>query len=406
MSLGGYKFRGYYCQKGSLTDAQWALLMHKTKVAAFMAANTAASAGWDYDMTGSPDGNYHCLDSVGNNYVTCFKRVIDADTTHYFCILTLTKYQTTGSTSGYVSTDKFPWCSTGKLCQFATSFVRAGVTQFSYNNAANQWETGQSLLLATGNIGPYNITGWTTDYLYQNVTTYSYLALSSVYFGFAVKGSSVVMFSGPSRSGIAVSVISEDAFSSLAVDGNNIQKNYLYCNFQSLATSASDGTNMESGNAYYESTWYQSISRAIVSVETPNGEQNMQSGRSYFAISPNAQYSGNIQNYPFQSVTAFTYRGDEIAHTYIRGEVNVDLIAVNYPPTGAFPTRLSTVANGKYLTVCSYSLPAYYQILGCVNTGSDLAGQNSQTKQYVFYVGWDPSNPDITQASAWTEYTE
>ena len=30
MSLGGYKFAGRYCEKGSLTDAQWALRMHKT----------------------------------------------------------------------------------------------------------------------------------------------------------------------------------------------------------------------------------------------------------------------------------------------------------------------------------------------------------------------------------------
>lgn len=405
MSLGGYKFAGRYCQKGSLTDAQWALKMHKTKVAAFMAANTLSGAGWDYDMTGSPDGNYHCLDSVGNNYVTCFKRVVDESTTHYFCILTLTYYMPSGSASGAITTSRFIYCSTGLLCGLATSFVRSGVTRFSFSTAATEWNTGQSLLLATGNIGPYNVS-WQGAYMPRNNTSYSYLALSSVYFGFAVKGSSIIMFSGPSRSEIAVSVISEDAFSSLAVDGNNMQKKYLYCNFQSLATSTNETTHMESGAAYYESTWYQSISRAIVSVETPNGEQNWQSGRSYFAISPNAQYSGNIQNYPFQSVTAFTYREDEIAHTYIRGEVNIDLIAVNYPQTGTFPARLSTVANGKYLTVCSYSLPAYYQILGCVNTGSDLAGQNSQTKQYVFYVGWDPSNPDITQSSSWTEYTE
>ena len=40
MSLGGYKFTGKYCNRGSLTDTQWVLLMHKTKVAAFMGANT------------------------------------------------------------------------------------------------------------------------------------------------------------------------------------------------------------------------------------------------------------------------------------------------------------------------------------------------------------------------------
>ena len=52
MSLGGYKFAGRYCEKGSLTDQQWALLMHKTRLAAFMAANTLSGAGWHFCKNG------------------------------------------------------------------------------------------------------------------------------------------------------------------------------------------------------------------------------------------------------------------------------------------------------------------------------------------------------------------
>ena len=46
MALGGYKFAGYKCSNdGTLTDAQWALRIHKTRIKAFLEANTLANTG-------------------------------------------------------------------------------------------------------------------------------------------------------------------------------------------------------------------------------------------------------------------------------------------------------------------------------------------------------------------------
>ena len=51
MSLGGYKFEGRYSNRGSLTDTEWCLQIHKTRIAAFMAANARANAGWTFDYS-------------------------------------------------------------------------------------------------------------------------------------------------------------------------------------------------------------------------------------------------------------------------------------------------------------------------------------------------------------------
>lgn len=397
MSLGGYKFAGRYCQKGSLTDQQWALLMHKTKVAAFMAANTLANAGWDYDMTGSPDGNYHCLDTVGNNYVTCFKRVVDESTTHYFCILTLTKYGGTSvTTAGYVSTNRFARGAQGSNdtsttyylgAYYASYFVRYGIAPFSYSTAATQLDDGQSYLLPVGNPG-YRST-WSGSS--TNDSTLTLLAVSTNYYGFAVKGSSIITFTGPSASGVAVSLLSLDAFSSKFVDGNNALSNTLMINTQGIASSK-----------YEKDDAYHVYSSSIVVASCPNGSQNATDSFCFVDCDPLAFYeSTNIQAYPFQSVSVKTWRTDSTAKTIARGTVNVDLLAINYP--ASLLTKFTTFANGKYLVLDGVNESQ--------NSPQKLFGQVSYPSgHYIYtigvYCGWDPSNPDITQASSWTEYTE
>ena len=404
MSLGGYKFAGRFCQKGSLTNVQWALLMHKTKVAAFMAANALANAGWDYDMTGSPDGNYHCLDTVGNNYVTCFKRVVDADTTHYFCILTLTAYNAKSSPGvGYISTSTFLLRyiynqNTYYLTGCNTAFVRAGVTPFSYDTAATSLDTGQSPMMPTGNPGPY-ARSWTST-SGNNNTTYSYLALSSVYFGFAIKGSSIVMFSGPSPSGIAISLVSENAYSEWFVEGSNTHKNFIYINFQCMVYQ-SVSTHGELDSAYFDSDT-NGAKLTVVSTEIPNGNTWYNSYSANFSLvaSPISRYTST--DIPFQGLTSYSYLNDSVSGTYACGNVNIDLVSMNFQPSQS--SRLSVLANGKYLVAAVYKYTTPMQYLGYTAYSNGII--NDSTIYGTFYVGWDASNPDITQASSWTEYRE
>lgn len=392
MSLGGYKFRGYYCQKGSLTDAQWALLMHKTKVAAFMAANTAASAGWEYDMTGSPDGNYHCLDSVGNNYVTCFKRVVDADTTHYFCILTLTKYGGTNvTTAGYVATNRFCYVNNSSCLgpYYCSNFIRFGTVQISYSTAISTWLSGQTLLLPVSNLG-YVVNNWYDGSTYDGSN--SLFSATTNYYGYAVKGSDIIILSGPNMSGCSISVVSMDAFSSKFSDGNNMLEDGFYLNLQSYSSY---------DNSYENKSGYSANgSDTVVMVSAINGGQFGTDTASFIMSSPVSSYAGQAPAYPFQSVTAFSVICDSVTKTSARGVIKSELLSINYPPSSSSVSKFSTWAGGKLLALYTHTKSAPVSLFGASNTPND-----QQFQTYVTYVGWDPSNPDITQASAWTEYT-
>ena len=393
MSLGGYKFAGRYCQKGSLTDAQWALLMHKTKVAAFMAANTAANAGWQYDMTGSPDGNIHCLDSVGNNYVTCFKRVVDENTTHYFCVLTLTKYGGTSvTTTGYVATDRFGYNYANSTIgpDSASYYVRLGTVPFNYSSSATEWNVGQTLLIPVGNPGR----GGSWGASYTNDGTNSLFSNSINYYGFAIKGSDIIAFAGPSTSGAAVSALSFDAFSSKFVDGNNKLIDVVFVNFQTVASGYT--------NCYEKYSGYTSIGKSVVMVTSPNGNEHSYDISSFVSSPVISCYSGQAPEYPFQAVTAHSYKVDSVSNTSARGVIKTELIAINYPPSGSTVSKFSVWANGNLLALYTYTKSS----ANVQEFGQTSAAENQQVLTYTAYVGWDPSNPDITQASAWTEYTD
>ena len=392
MSLGGYKFRGYYCQKGSLTDAQWALLMHKTKVAAFMAANTAASAGWEYDMTGSPDGNYHCLDSVGNNYVTVFKRTNGENDYTWFALYTLSQ-TTTSSATGYVTISTYRSYLGSSTNYYVgggcSNFARIGHSAISYSDSLNSDISGTSRLFPLGN--PYSPSSLGTSNSLMNCV--------SAYFGCAVKQKDIIIFSGEDNSSsLCVSVASGNAFSSFYND--NDSNGCLIFNTQQMSSTASN--NYEMNSRVLDGAYLGGLCIAF----NNNDEGNVDSCKLF--VTPMAQYSGAVQDYPFQSIQ-MTAVPNSVTNIIGKGTLNIDLIAFNTQNVGSSgaPAIFSTVANGKFLTVVSgveWTSQALIRQLNRITLSSNYV-RNSLGYPALF-VGWDPSNPDITQASAWTEYTD
>lgn len=391
MSLGGYKFRGYYCQKGSLTDAQWALLMHKTKVAAFMAANTAASAGWDYDMTGSPDGNYHCLDSVGNNYVTVFKRTNGENDYTWFAIYTLTKFTWSGTDTGAVKLyiqANYTFMFYG---YYACNFYRIGTAQIAYSDSLATAPASMSNVtgcLPVGNPGTSSSDISSSYYPPSNSSTKD---MSSVYYGFAVKSDSVVMFQGgsASTSSLCCSVASGHAFSSFV---NNGDMNGVFAYNTQVENASSNNYENATRNAVTTT-----MDSKLCVCANKSGGINYST---WFSALPLAVYSTSVQEYPFQSLQVFGVDNTAPA-TSGKGSISIDLMAINFPGAnqGLVPSVYSTFANGNYLVVRCVS-GSYYLSSYCYNA-VDTVNWNA-----ALYVGWDPSNPDITQASAWTEFVD
>lgn len=399
MSLGGYKFAGRFCQKGSLTDAQWALLMHKTKVAAFMAANTLSGAGWDYDMTGSPDGNCHCLDSVGNNYVTVFKRTNGENDYTWFALYTLTKFTWSGTDSGAVKVYIIENYTNMYFGYYACNFFRIGTAQIAYNDAIDTSPTNRpntTPFIPVGNPGTSNNDISSSYYPPSNSSTKDW---GSVSYGFAVKGDNIVLFQGwPGQTGslnfsagyLCCSLASGHAFSSFVNDGD---ANGLFAY----------NTQIER----VQGTWnYENSSREIA----PGFESqlcavsNMQGAVScdaWYAVTPLAFYRTSVENYPFQSIQIFGVSSS--AGVPAKGTVSVDLMAMNFPGQnqGLTPNIYAKFANGNYLVVRLSAGSSQVSPVVELNKGTTAFSANA-----ALYVGWDPSNPDITQSSSWTEYTE
>lgn len=393
MSLGGYKFAGKYCEKGSLTDAQWALLMHKTKVAAFMAANALANAGWDYDMTGSPDGNYHCLDAVGNNYVTVFKRTNGENDYTWFAIYTLTKFTGTGTDSGAVKLYIQANYSNMYYGYYACNFYRIGTSQIAYSDSLAT--APASMSNATGCLPVGNPGTSTSDISsgYYPPANTSLVSVTSASFGYAIKGDSIVMLQGQGTgffaSYLKCSIASGHAFSSFV---NNGDTNGLFAyNTQIETTNISNYENVER-----DAVDSNMASRLCVCANKSGGVDYS----TYFSALPFSAYSTSVQEYPFQSLQVFGVQNTALA-TSGKGSISIDLMAINFPGAnkGLVPDVYSTFANGNYLVVRRVS-GTYYLSTYIYNT-ADTVQWNA-----ALYVGWDPSNPDITQASAWTEYTE
>ena len=391
MSLGGYKFAGRYCEKGSLTNQQWARRIHEAKISAFMAANSLSNAGWDYDMSGSPDGNTHCLDSVGNNYVTVFKRTnSDGDYT-WFSLYTLTYYTYLGTNTGAAKI----WIINNKIGSQnyyigyrASNFYRIGTSQISYDDSL---DTDPDLkkyvtpLLPMGNIGA-NSSDITSSYYPPSNTSAS--SASTVYTGFAIKEDNIIMFLGVgsyNSSYLCCSLASGHAYSALLND--NDTATVFSINFQSQSTSSS-GYEISQRLTSTNSTSF--LAELCVSVRydgTPSWPD-------YISCIPLADYTNTSQLCPYQSVSVLDVLND-ISGIKGKGFVKVDLMAINESESSTNLTVYSTVANGNYLVVLSSPSTLKYNV---INTSLTVDRYTS------CYVGWDTSNPDITQSSSWLLY--
>lgn len=386
MSLGGYKFAGKYCQKGSLTDQQWALLMHKTRLAAFMASNALSNAGWSFDQTGGDIafesyGNViYNISSEGYNHVSFLKHGTGAPT--YLAIITETDWNNSSSIFQALASFGSPTVYFGSG---NTLFHRLSTTRLDMSNLFNSSLSGALKLLPTGlpiiRYSGYSGTSYTTD-LYKTA--------SSVYLGYALKGSSVVTVSAMDISSVAYfhfSVLSGDAFSSLSSTMGGRLMGLCPCSFQEASSSSR-------GEGSAENYSITDLTTGFVFVLSNNASYFAKCQRSYLS----AFYTdGNNSEYPFSSLPLYGVY-DSSSKCYGYGITNVDLACQNMSTTNG-GNRVIPIANGNLLFIKNTYSSTLSNNYGILLATGELTNQYSR-----LYVGWDPSNPDITQASAWSLY--
>ena len=194
---------------------------------------------------------------------------------------------------------------------------------------------------------------------------------------------------GFSASYLACSIASGHAFSSFV---NNGDANGLFAYNTQIEVSATSNYEINTRDANAAS-----LSSKLCVSANKSGGVNYSTG---FSALPLAVYSTSVQEYTFQSLQVFGVQNTAPA-TSGKGSISIDFMAINFPGAnqGLVPTVYSTFANGNYLVVRRVS--GSYYLSSYIYNAYDTVQWNA-----ALYVGWDPSNPDITQASAWSEYTE
>jgi hypothetical protein len=245
--------------------------------------------------------------------------------------------------------------------------------------------------------GTSNTSTYTTDITTKiDSTSGLFSNYSPLYIGYAVKGKHIISFI-KANSHTFISLWSADFYSSVFNDPNP------YSSYNYLTFSHSTNTSGSYGEAYVDPTYSNSVSGDNYLLVN---QVKFQQG---FAMNPAATYNPPCQNYPFSAVTSVAWSSESTLPCTGIGVSNIDLIATNCSNSLTPFSVGQIVANGNYYTARAFvsdnSGTCYVDINGFQKAGAYYTSSGYKYSLNCF-VGWDPSNPDITQANAWTEYTD
>lgn len=397
MALGGYKFAGYRCTKPeNATDAEWALLIHKTRLKAFMAANTLAGDIWEFDRNSGDVafetyGNviYYADRTDPLNLVSFFKH--STEDKYYAIVSAFNYYLATGTYSGLV---RFSW-SAGVSAYYITSSNYHKLYQKQLFHVVSYDRFDENFLLYSANnyparsLGLVPITNFQTNSAGSSTVTINtaneYGSQSTLRFGCALRDKDILTISinGTDLSNHDLFKVSLVGFDSMALSSPNDTAN-IYGIVLGTDTYSIGPNNW--GSALTNFSYVQNTLK-------DNFARYEESGL-YSALtltwSGKALFAGTPQLIPFESVTLKTM-GDRLQSPFMnsdgiasKGTFNISLLSENSAAQYTSTSTMQTYANGNYLLA--------------------LRRKANGTYQTNYYVGWDPSNPDITSEDAWAAY--
>lgn len=392
MTIGGFKFSGRFCQRNSLSDTEWCLLMHKTRVKAFLDASDLSNAGWSFDQTDG-DINFetfgnviYTLDDVGYNYVSFIK--CGSGNITYIAILTTCNWSDTADVSSGVING--PWllkqtASNGYyVCANQSMSHRLSQSRLSVDNLFTEMTDASPLLPAGASVDTQNY----GMYMTKNM---SFPAGNTFYAGYSIKGEMVISWvaSTLSASYLHFSMIANHGFKTLKIkdDTHNWfvwQPEGESSNSSSYGEAQARVADMACGKAF-----------------APNRNGNAERITFVFNWDSAFQNVSGADAFPYGNVSAFGVQ-DDFANTLIKGDVKTDLLCVNL--------CYDDISNGSVYAGFANGNLVYYRTFG--RNSVPVFGMNygypfliNLSFYCMIYLGWDPSNPDIIQTSSWTEYT-
>jgi len=405
MALGGYKFAGYKCTKASgMSYDDLALLIHKTRLKAFVEACARANANWHFcknsgthDFEGNTGVIYNII-GVSSDFVSFFQY---ENENKYFAIISCPEitddiFHDKARGKGYYegnNTNKYLWT-------YRTMFHCASVSPLDADFFIKQDSGG----VANYPSGALPIIPISTFYLNttshvsgagDNGKWFSY-PRDGYYdcFGYAVKGSSIITFAvqnHPSNNYIATGQIFVNVigFDAMHLSSQSDTYNVFHVSLSMQTTNSNECFYVQ------KNTWHITTGQQTLKSDGTLYAQALMPSSLFLNTTSLASYVYGISsNIPYASMRLVTHENaDNNMRTSApllnsdgitsKGEIDIDLMACNVTNGYASLKSCGAYANGNYLLACK-----------------DYSGYQQ------YYVGWDPSNPDITQESAWTAYTE
>jgi hypothetical protein len=252
-----------------------------------------------------------------------------------------------------------------------------------------------------------------SNYPYNISSGYVSLSGSSCYFGYAIKGDDILVFSSFKTSGAAnpwnsitnthVSIISLNAFSEFYCPNDT----YGLLNYE--VKNYGTGSNTEVNASYTYGAKNQTLNY--------NGDQicynSYQTSRALLPVIEVKTYydPSGTNTVPFCGVpfVLSTSYGDAYilgGNQQVKGSTKPELLCANVSKTSLSLNCFSTVLNGSLMHLYSHS--ASSDGCGCIppiGEWSSISLSSIFTGYYNTYIGWDSENPDISTDASWTTYT-
>lgn len=205
-------------------------------------------------------------------------------------------------------------------------------------------------------------------------------------FGYAVKGKGVICIAGINNNNNLVSILSCDAW-----------KNKLDFNTSNCFCYVDNNADIEISYTYTQNYLFRYLQFGLpygsscfpLYVNNSNYKLLASDGILNFNTNPSNKYA--ISNLSFS--VAYPPSGQTTGGI---GALNVDLMAILRDDSNNSVTRFTQYMDGNYIAMIKNTNSTYVNIHSLVDDYTNA--------KPTLLIGWDPSNPDITQDSAWTEY--
>lgn len=423
MSLGGYKFKGYYIP--TLPSADYRpLYIHRCRVKSFIEANTASGNHWS---PAHSDGTYNeptntslgnIIYSVHNDkaLATVFKH--DSNEVFY-CIFTLVNdisNDCTSSVTSYLrSTTSSSYNTTARasICYHAISKSDFNLSE-PLNSGLFLGNSSLKLVSVSGcspsytgdsaGMNTYFATGYSPSFVYWH--SYKTASITAVSFGYAIKDKDILAFSsvGSNNWDWHISIASVGAFSTLSVPGDK----YNILQFPLRVSTSAEATKQASTTTTID---YSRLASTLTS-DGNHTDTGLELRNYYKGMAVNyptlASFTAGCLYMPFEApCLKFTFGNTESSYLNpgfgkgitTKGVIKSELFCMNAydgNTSDSVISEFSTVADGNLLCVRSM----------IVNSPNDYCNTDATIqKRVMWYCGWDASNPDITANGCIDEYS-